>query len=205
MNKRNSNLLTWRFRLLLLIRRRLTQWSVVWVAAAIISLGWWQLRLHRLQATDERVALMETRSSPLKQMQSENDRIRQQLADMNSHESLLARLDDEQLPYRLLALVSLQVGERDGTVRIESFKLTRRDESSSEKSSGTGSAGSTEHAGSFSTQLAVRGIATDNLAVSLFVAGLRDTGVFESVDLKSSVGARVDDHRAQSFAIICGY
>ncbi len=205
MNKRYSNLLTWRFRQYMLIRRRLTQWSVVWGVAALIALSWWQLRVHRVKAADKRVTVMETRYSPLKQMQSENERITDQLTKMNSHESLLTRLDDEQVPYRLLALVSLQVSERSGSVRIESFQLTQNDSGSASATSGPENDGGRDDFGRTQTRLEVRGIATDNMAISLFVAGLRDTGVFESVELKSSVGERVDNQRTQSFITVCEY
>ncbi len=203
MNKRYSNLLTSRFRLFMLIRRRLTQWSIVWVVATAVSLCWWQLRALRVNAADERVTLMDSRYSPLQQLQIDNQHIRQQLTEMNSHESLLTRLDDEQVPYRLLAIVSMQVGARDGSVRVESFNLTRTDTAGP---AGPGHHNQTlEQKADIRTHLAIQGIAADNLAVSRFVAGLRDTHVFETVDLKSSVGARVDNHRAQSFMIDCAF
>ena len=204
MNKRYSNLLTWRFRQYMLIRRRLRQWAVVWTVVAVISLSWWQIRVHGVEAAEKRVALMETRHHPLKQMQLENKHLRDQLTKMNSHESLLARLDDEQVPYRLLALISLQVAERSGSVRIESFQLTQ-----SESVTDSAISEPEKHdPGDFErtqTQLVVRGIATDNMAISLFVAGLRDTDVFESIELKSSLAERVDNQRTQSFIIVCGY
>ncbi|MEQ9406120.1 MAG: PilN domain-containing protein [Fuerstiella sp.] len=203
MNKRYSNLLSSRFRLLMLIRRRVTQWSVIWIAAVAVSLGWWQLRSHRVRAAEERVALMETRYSPLKQMQADIRKMKQQLEEMNSHESLLTRLDDEQVPYRLLALVTLQVDARAGAIRLDSYRLTRTDPVEAVRQTAAATAKKTDAEPAVPTRLTVRGIAADNLAVSLFVAGLRDTGVFESVDLKSSVGAQIDRQRAQSFIIDC--
>lgn len=205
MKKRYSNLLSSKFRLIVLIRRRLTLWSLAWIATLLISFGWWQIRSLQVNAAEERVALMETRCGPLKQMQTRNEIITRQLAELNSHESLLTRLDDEQIPYSMLALVSQQIGARRGTVRIESFQLTQIDRPATETAAVGGTLAQTPASPVTVTQLTVRGIAVDNLAVSQFVAGLRDTGVFDYADLKSSVGAHVDNQRAQNFIIICGY
>ncbi len=198
--QRYSNLLTWRFRLQLMIRRRLTQWAFVWIATLLICFGWWQVSLKALQFESDRVALMETRYSPVIQKQAEIQRIRRELDDLNSHQSLLVQLDDEPIPYHLLALVSMQVQQRDGAVRIESFKLTQPDGAvaASQASAGKPAAPNTAH-----STMTLQGMAADNLAVSLFVAGLRDSGVFSAVDLKSSTGARVENTRAHNFTIEC--
>ena len=205
MNGYHSNLLSRRFRLYLLIRQRLTQWSITWALLLAGSLGWWFYRASQVGSLGERVALMEARSNPVQELRTRNQRIQQQLADMHRHELLLYQLDDEKIPYHLLALVSAKVVESQGRVQIQSFSMQRYDRLGTDSTTGNrANPIAADRTVLPLAELSLTGRAQDNLAVSLFVASLRDSGVFENVDLKSSVGARRDAEQSQTFIVHCG-
>ena len=54
-------------------------------------------------------------------------------------------------------------------------------------------------------QLDLNGIAVNDLAVASFVAFLRESGVFESVELKSSVSQNFNKHETRGYEVTCIY
>lgn len=206
MKRRYINLLSWRCRLYLILRTRLLQWLVVGSLVCLIALATWRTKSYRLNGALDSLALMESRCAPLQSMMIENQQMGRRLAELDGHQSLLKRLDDEQVPYRLLGLVSHGVQQCSGGLHVQTVMVTRtRENVPSPKppavpqmKPATGQPKSREV-----TVLKLNGVADDNLAISRFVAALRDSGVFAKVDLRSSVGARRDDGRAQSFLVEC--
>ena len=210
MNRRSINLLTSRFRFYLLMKARVLQWSGVWAACSLIMISWWQVENDRLGETRDALAIMESRCAPLRQMQQQNLALAERANNLKSHQSLLARLDDEQVPYRLLGLVSKTTADCVGTIRIESLAFERRLESAPSISEKPGSASTTENSHQSDTSekqevatLTLNGIADDNITVSQFVGLLRDSSVFQSVELVSSVGADALPRRTQMFLVKC--
>lgn len=211
MNRRSINLLTWRFRFYLLVRARLLQWSVAWGLCAVLMVSWWQLENYGLGTAMDALAVMESRSAPLKQMQSENVLLAKRVKELNSHQSLLTRLDDEQIPYRLLGLVSRKIADCAGTIRIDSLSFESRREPEpvslsavkSEAAAKTGSKTPAEPLMRDVTSLTLNGLADDNITVSQFVGLLRDSQVFESVELVSSLGSESETQRNQAYVVKC--
>ena len=210
MNRRSINLLTWRFRLYLLVRARLLQWSVVWSVGSVVMLTLWQLENHHLGASQDALAIMESRCQPLQQMQLQNSQLAKKVADLHSHQSLLARLDDEQVPYRLLGLVSQKVAECTGTIRIDSLSIDRKMEAEPLPPAGKGTttakpADPTPAVPKMRevTTLNLNGVAEGNITVSQFVGLLRDSQVFQTVELVSSIGADTNTLRTQAYFVKC--
>ena len=206
MKRRYINLLSWRFRLYLIVRTRLLQWLAVWSIVAVCAFVVWQVNSRRFAAASDALALMDSRCAPLKSMQDENQRMTGRLAELHSHQSLLTRLDDEQVPYRLMGLVSRGVQACSGSIRVQTLHLTRTQEQlprSPGQSAAQRAARPPKPQYQEVTTLKLTGLAADNLDISRFVAALRDSGVFASVDLRSSVGARIDTVHAQSFVVEC--
>ncbi|MBC7967201.1 MAG: PilN domain-containing protein [Fuerstia sp.] len=210
MNRRSINLLTWRFRLYLLVRTRLLQWSVIWAVGSLLMVIWWQLESRRLSAAQEALAIMESRCLPLQQMQRENMQLARRVRDLKSHQSLLTRLNDEQLPYRLLGLLSQKVSECQGTLRIDSMAIDKKMET--ERLTPTEAALAVKKAAAGKpvapqmhevTILTLNGVADGNITLSQFVGLLRDSQVFQTVELISSIGADNQTRRSQSYLVKC--
>lgn len=210
MNRRSINLLTWRFRLYLLVRARLLQWSLAWAAGSLLMAIWWQLESRKLGAVQEDLAIMQSRCTPLQQMQLENVRLKKRVADLNSHQSLMARLSDEQVPYRLLAIVSQKIAQCSGTIRVDSLSIDHRMEAETPVATPVGTPATLPMNGKPAepvmreiTMLNLNGVADGNITVSQFVGLLRDSQVFQSVELVSSIGAETDSRRIQSYFVKC--
>lgn len=210
MNRRSINLLTWRFRLYLLVRTRLLQWSVIWGASSLVMVGWWQLANHRLGMAHESLAIMESRCAPLQQKQRENKQLAKRVHDLKSHQSLLTRLNDEQVPFRLLGLLSQKVTECEGEIRIDSMaidqkteaeRLTPEDAAVMAKQLAEGKPAIPKMREV--TTLTLNGIADGNITLSRFVGLLRDSQVFQTVELVSSIGAGQETVRTQSYLVKC--
>ena len=54
-------------------------------------------------------------------------------------------------------------------------------------------------------QLTLTGSAVDDLAVSSFVAWLRESEVFETVELRSSESVELNEHNARKYLVACVY
>ncbi len=170
----------------------------------------WQLENHHLGASQDALAIMESRCEPLQQMQIQNAQLSKKVDDLNSHQSLLARLDDEQVPYRLLGLVSQKIAECTGTIRIDSLSIDRKMEVEPVAPTTPGSTAATSSSplevGAKMrevTTLNLNGIADGNITVSQFVGLLRDSQVFQSVELVSSIGADTNALRTQAYLVKC--
>lgn len=214
MNRRSINLLTWRFRIYLLIRARLVQWSVIWAGCSLILMGWWQVENHRLGTARDAMAIMENRCTPVQQMQNQNVVLAKRVSELRSHQSLLTRLDDEQVPFRLLGLLSQKVADCSGAIRVDSLAIDRRLEPETAAANPTRSTPASTTAAVAApksnaprmrevTALTLSGMADDNITVAQFVGLLRDSGVFETVELVSSIGADTATQRGQTYLVKC--
>lgn len=210
MNRRSINLLTAKFRFYLLVKARVLQWSAMWVACSFVMVVWWQVENQRLGATMDALAIMESRVAPLQQMQNQNQTLAERVKNLKSHQSLLTRLDDEQVPYRLLGLVSKTTADCIGTIRVDSLTFDRRMEAVPTTASKPGTpmptTGTTQPTTPATREVAtlmLNGIADDNITVSQFVGLLRDCSVFQSVELVSSVGDDASSQRTQMFLVKC--
>lgn len=210
MNRRSINLLTWRFRLYLLVRTRLLQWSVIWGASSLVMVGWWQLANHRLGMAQESLAIMESRCAPLQQKQRENKQLTKRVHDLKSHQSLLTRLNDEQVPFRLLGLLSQKVTECKGEIRIDSMAIDQKTEAERLTPEDAAVMAKQQAEGKPAipkmrevTTLTLNGIADGNITLSRFVGLLRDSQVFQTVELVSSIGAGQETVRTQSYLVKC--
>lgn len=206
MNRNCTNLLTWRFRFYLLVRARLLQWSVLWSICGVFMVAWWQLENDRLGTAMDALAVMDNRCTPLQQMRKQNLAMADRLANLKSHQSLLARLDDQQVPFRLLGVVSHCIAECAADIHVESLDFQRRLEQVSAPTAIPGAATTTPAAPPQMRETAamtLNGVADDNLTVSCFVGLLRDSQVFHSVELVSSVGSGTTPDPKQMFFVKC--
>lgn len=201
--KNHINLLSARFRLALLVKTRLAQWSLLWCICLIVSFGLWKLRSSQVSAAAESLTVMKSRSEPVRIMRTENKRMEKQLSELNSHQSLLSRLEDERVPFRILGLVSGSIHELPGQIQLSRLDFSRRRELVPPPP-GTKKKNLKPVYREIST-VGLSGVAADNIVVSRFVASLRDSSVFESVDLKSSVGSVLNTERSQSYLVECRF
>jgi Tfp pilus assembly protein PilN len=135
--------------------------------------------------------------APLKKLQTELDAMRAELDDLQQREALAMSLADNVPDLTLLGVVSRAALRSDGTVYIEQLSLNREAPPTAKEESDA--AAGPERGG----VLTLRGGGVDNLSVARFVAALRDSEVFERVQLKSTGVQAAAGTGARSYLVEC--
>ena len=195
--KTSLNILPYTLRRRQMVRLRLCQWCFVWVAAAAgaSNMVYWttyvpyQACLADLQAHEREYA-------PLKKLQTELDAMRAQMDDLQKREALALSLADDVPDLTLLGIISRAARQSDSSVYVEQMSLDRKATTTPDKH-GT-SAGQKRRG-----LLTLRGAGVDNLSVARFVAALRDSEVFDIVELKSTGIQAARGMEARSCLVEC--
>ena len=202
----HCNLLPLEFQRRLLIRSRLLQWSVVWGVITVAVAG---LAVHRvcfMFAQQERVQVMERQSEPLRNTVAENERLRGQLEEMTGREVLLGELDSAAYPLQLMGLVSRGASACEERLQVREFSL-QRVQNAPRQTTTTSAPAEVEQSQPVAEmmRLTLEGRAVDDLAIARFVTALRQTRVFESVELKSSVGSQFGNTWTREYQVACTF
>lgn len=204
--KRHLNLLPWTFQRRMLVRRRLWQWSVVcFVAAFVLGGVWlWEARARDLEL--QSVETLRRKASPILGMQQRNQRIQQRLRLLEGGQSLLGELEPEQLSFHLLAAISRGAAKCEGRIQVRELSLERTTQTRQQPQKAAANdktAATLPEVTEEVCKICVKGIGTDNLAVARFVVALRDSLLFEKVELKSTVGGTDAGGQGRSYHIEC--
>lgn len=183
---RTLNLLTDRFRLRMLLRRRLRQWGAVCAVVGAVSLGWTGWRVLDVRALHAQLTDRQAVAAPLARMQGESRRIQKQLDVLNRRQSLLALLEQGKLPYQVVAVISRSTRQCEGQVQVRELLLSRHQVEKPAAAAPSGRPTAAKPETMERILLTLKGVAADNLAVARFVTALRESAAFEHVDLRSA-------------------
>lgn len=174
------NLLPWSFRRRLLVRKRLRQWASVAVLASSLVLSAAGLRFAQLGRQQTLLNRLEMRCASLTEKQKEVARIEAQLAEFRIAQSICSRVENQQLPLKALGLVSQAVQAGQGSVQVRRLSLERSVQT-------TPAADKTKKPETHETvSLQLDGVAADNLSIAQLTLRLRESGTFDTVDLKAA-------------------
>ena len=184
----------------LLIRRRLRQWAVVWIASFLVCLTaslvmhLTHLR-HRTRFENVRQAAL-----PVQQTAKEVQQLQNRLKLLEGREALLGALESGSHPFQLLGIVGTSSHSNLGTIRVGDFTI-----STSQSSQNTSPApqSAAPVAVSHDVELTVSGIASDDIAIAQFVAELRSYEMFDKVVLVSSESRNEETDR--QFRVDCRF
>ena len=191
------NMLPQYFRKRNLVRTRLVHWVPVWllVFATAAPLCW--TKYSRYEADTAAMRTKERRHSAVELLNAELATIRRQLTGLQEHEDLAAELVNNQPLLSLVGIVSRSAQQCSGKLRVDSFSMARGVASAPRASQQQNStSGATR-------QLVLEGQSLDNLAVPKFVALLRQAGIFERVELKSSKAGNSVADGIHSYRVEC--
>ena len=181
-------------------------WATVWVlillATFYVCLG--QNRLMKnLETTAARA---DAQANPLRKVQAEERRMRKQITEIRKRESWLTESDSGQT-LQLLGVVSRAARENHGRINVETLKVREIERALESPKPAANRRSKTKQkvAVEKKMQLDLNGIAVDDLAVASFVAVLREAGVFESVELKSTLSEIVSNHETRKYEVSCLY
>lgn len=190
------NLLPWELRRRQLMRVHSARWGrVVLMLLSLVGAYWYQKQntWHDLQ---NEAAALETRTTPFRTQDAQNEKQQQELDSLIKREDLLNQLGAPFEPLQLVSILSSRSCVRDGGIRILDLKLANLEIRPERTSGGRANARSRSRPKPAATkkeqkpvvksELTLNGLARDDLALSEFVTSLRHTGVFESVELKST-------------------
>jgi hypothetical protein len=204
--KRHLNLLPWSFRRRMLVRRRLGQWSALGFVAVLVMGSVWLWEARALDRDEQSVEALRRRAAPTLGMQQKNQRGQQRLRSLEGGQSLLAELEPERMSFHLLAAISRGAGQCQGRIQVRHLSLERALQpvkTATAPPAGDKTAAKQPEVMEEVCKVSVRGIGTDNLAVAQFVAALRDSSLFHSVELKSTVGGSDAHEQGRAYHIEC--
>ncbi len=171
-------------------KRVLRFWSTIITVAGIVCLTACGIEWGRGLAAAQKLKAYETRFAPLAKLVEEKRELLQLVSNLRGREKISLELSSETKGVALLGAVSKAASERGGDVYISKFEY--------EGSSQSGRKKKGSH-----RRLHLGGAGADSLAVAAFVAGLRDSGLFDSVTVDSSRPLRGGGPTLRSFEINC--
>jgi len=202
--KDHLDLLPLAFRRKMLRHARRRQWSIVLGVCAISALAICLGQHWEYQIRHQGLEARRLRAAPLETVQAQNAELRKRLARIRNDQQLRADLESEQLAFHLLVTVSRSAAACSDGVQVQQFSFSRnRSTVSAAPGNTAGQPGQSEQTEIETLVMTVKGIGTDNLMVSRFVVALRDSQVFDKVDLKSSMGTTGQTRGLRSFVVEC--
>ena len=170
---------------------------------------------ERLDSAREELTSTQKRCEPLTETQRRHANLVAERERIQKRLDLVDRLQDPQAAFRLIGLVSQSAQACSGGIRVRDFWLSE-DRTAIVQPSKQASIVRQRSSGGVPkpvdpepqpevvphSRLVLQGVAADNLAVAKFVVALRESGAFETVDLKSSMGAS-NRGRIRTYRIEC--
>ena len=171
---------------------RLRQWCVVWLVAAAVGGGviWMCWQSNGDQA--RQIEALERKYQPVAKQMREITILKEKLAELQVREKLTLELAQERPMLTLLGHVSQAASECGGKVSVQSFRLDQRRQG-----------GASELRDQ--NVLTLSGVGTDNLTVARFVVSLRDAGIFEQVQLKSTGVVSIGEKTGRAYVLECSF
>ncbi len=204
--KRHLNLLPWKLRCRMLLRQRLRQWALAWTLFALLAAGLYCRDWYGLAQSQQDLEVWQRRAVTIQTINEKNESLIRQNAALRERLGKYGHLESEQIGFQLLAVVSQCSSVTSGSIQIQ--KLAFKQMQVAEAVVPTTAAPTTVPPAPKMRDvrtLALNGVASNNLAVAQFVAALRDSGAFHTVDLKSSQGNNVTAVGARNYQLVCSF
>jgi Tfp pilus assembly protein PilN len=178
---------------------RLCQWALVWMVLAAVLAGSYWSRRGEAQADLETLRARQRQYAPTELLEAELRKIKQQLAALRSAQLSAGSLVDDRPALTLLGAVSRSAAATQGGLWVQKLAVKPQTGGDGRRTAVTSGAGPAP------TTVSLQGIAQDNLAVARFLAALRDSELFERVELKSAVEQTVGERALRSYLVECTY
>lgn len=200
--KRHLNLLPWECQRRTLLRQRLRNWSFAWGLIGVLCAALYSSEWVRLSRSRHELGESQRRAAGIQAIEQQNGKLKQEVTRLQGDIDKFGHLKNERIGIHLLGAVSQSWNVCGGKIQVRKMALREiyvADTVSPDKAGKPAPANPAKPPPTRKVQtLSLSGVAAHNLAVSQFVAALRDTGAFVRVDLKSSKGN--DDRQVNSHA-----
>jgi len=189
------NLLPTTFRRQLMLRRRLTQWCVVFFAVVLVVWGARWNKMREFNTLGQQREVLEREHRPLQAMVKEISQMRHQLEDLDQQEKVAKELDHQRQVLALLGAVSQIAGQSKGKLRVTNFQLVDLQASSS--------GGRQRAAGPRGGNFTLLGESLDSPTVAELLDKLQSSGLFSTVELVSLKERQEGQVSLQDFQVVC--
>lgn len=207
------NLLPYAYRRKLIIRKLLTGWMGVWIGCGVLGGAACALISSELLTAQSELTRIEEQAGPLREIVAENRQLKQQIEEISGRESVLGELGGASQPVSLLAIISQSARAADERLQIQRLNVAQVVLASvpakpttpakpGGKPAPNASQAKSEPARKV-LELTLTGIACDDVAVTRFVSALREQGVFQSVELRSSIGIHWAHGEGRQYDVVC--
>ena len=208
--KRHLNLLPWQERYRTLVRERFRQWCYVWavLALATSTVGLWEWK--RLGTSERETEVWRRMSEPAVRNRASNKELQQKIAVAQERITAYGHLESESIGFSLLGTISQCTGHCQDKLQVRKlkFKTTQKtDVVPVAFASTTPAPPNTKPVVTTRTVhiVSLSGVATSNLTVARFVSALRDSALFQTVDLKSSQGKTELTSHLRHYEVECSF
>jgi Tfp pilus assembly protein PilN len=187
------------------MRRSLRTWSLVWLAGLAAAAAAYGLAAQRSTSLQQQLLALERSAAPLERLQQEEAAIQDSLKATVVKGTVLGQVQGERPPLSLLGAVSQSAHGCQGRLVVRHLGFARKDCQPAEgKTSSSGKAQQPEPEKQEPWGcVTVSGSALDNVAVATFVVGLRESGLFRHVELKSSLRSLDGKREICSYVLEC--
>jgi hypothetical protein len=188
------NLLPMKYRRERLTRRRVIQWSLVLVAVlgTIAAARWW--RLHEYRALERQLAAVSREGSPTQAMLRDITSMREQIAQLQQHQTIATELEQQRQVLALLAVVSKAARQTQGKLRVTDCRVVdlQATEVAQNRNDDALQSGT----------VTLVGVSLDSPTVAEFHDGLLRSGLFADVKLiksneRTQVGTELYDYEVR--------
>lgn len=183
----------------------LKRWSVVWLATAMVTTWFGIARQRHLLDLKLTAAHLAAEAAPIRDLKTQCLALNNEISIIRERESWLTDSESHQM-LQLLGIISSATAAADGRINVQSLALAQTEPPPQRSTKPTAPRQKKQpDIPVRRTELSLNGFAVDDLAVASFVAGLREAGVFESVELKSSAGQILNNHETRQYDVLCVY
>ena len=185
--------------------RKTKQWLFIWAVCAAVLVAVSVIRHKERNDIRHLASRLEERTQPLRKLDQERAQMERHVKEAQSRETWLSNADSNPA-LQLLGIISHASAENQGRVSVDNFQLRQVEiKVKDDKRSAAANGKSGKQAVREVMQLTLTGSAVDDLAVSSFVAWLRESEVFETVELRSSESVELNEHNARKYLVACVY
>ena len=190
------NLLPLEYRRRVLLRHRLVLWAGIWAVSLAAAVGVSVSKHSAYREVRRKMEAAERAYRPLEQLTRQCITMQKELDQLHAKGTLLGQLRDKRPLLTLVGVASQSARQCRKRLVIRELLFER----TLDQANGA----APETASTPWASVTFKGDAKDNLSVATFVVGLRDSGLFRRVELKSSLGTKSDDdEKTRSYWLKC--
>jgi hypothetical protein len=196
------NLLPMSFRHRLLIRRALRFWAVVWGVSALAASIMCGLLWLELWDWRQELAHHQAEAAALQAMQAENQKLAADITAISRRAAVVEDVHGIAQPLSLLGVVSRSAKSADRQLQVQRLQVSHIEERIVNPKTRPGTPAKDAPIRR-RLEVSLSGVAHDDVSVAKFVSSLRESGMFETVELKSSLGVTLPHGEARKYAVLC--